>query len=423
MKPLHEPLYKCQCSYKTHDKYKMRQHLNRKTPCVPGQDMSTVDINSLLIRAKQLEDLSHLSIEEKRLRMNQQTNKITLRRGATGGKTTLEYVKYILNHMKAACIKRKHNPPVFTAETLLELLQNNKVYKSGPVEIPLLLTNGYINSASVDRIDNSKGYTHDNVRIIPRFLNVEDVKMSKINPEDWDEIMTFRELPRDIKEFSEIANIIKNNYISKTFFYGLANSASDHIKNSKNKNLIFDFGSLGECAIHLINKFKEQGGRCAYLKIPIHPIECHKYKASIERINHNIGYTRNNIVLIVSSINASPSGPKNSETGALGLNLDKLNEWVLLTKEKELIINDLIKSERSNLELLFKEIDLESKLKIYTSKYKGICVKDGKFVVRIPYNNKRHYIGAFKNEDDAARAYNKKAIEFYGSDAKLLIIE
>lgn len=418
-----KPLYKCQCSYETHDKSAMRKHLGRKRPCTPEQDMTLIDINSLLIRDKKLEDIIHLSPEEKRIRMNQQTNKINLRKGATGGRTILEYVNYVLNHMKAASTKRKHSVPEFTPETLMELLQNNITYKSGPIEIPLLLTNGYINSASVDRIDNSKGYTYNNVRIVPRFLNVEDFKMSKINPEDWGEIMTLREMPRNIEEFSEIANIVKNNYISKTFFYGLANSASDHIKNSKNKNLIFDFESLGECTIFLINKFIEQGGRCSYLKIPIYIKEGHKYKASVERVNHNIGYTRENIVLIVSSINAPPSGPKNSETGALGLNLEKLNEWTLLTKEKELVINNIVRSEKSVLELLFKEIDLELKLKIYTSKYKGICVKDGKFVVRISYNNKRHYIGAFKNEDDAARAYNKKAIELYGNDAKLLIIK
>jgi hypothetical protein len=35
----------------------------------------------------------------------------------------------------------------------------------------------------------------------------------------------------------------------------------------------------------------------------------------------------------------------------------------------------------------------------------------------------RYYLGLFKTEIDAALAYNKKALELYGDNAKLNIIE
>ena len=43
-------------------------------------------------------------------------------------------------------------------------------------------------------------------------------------------------------------------------------------------------------------------------------------------------------------------------------------------------------------------------------------------MAKIPFNGKSIYIGKFKNEIDAAKAYNAKAIELYGDKARLNII-
>jgi hypothetical protein len=414
-----ESLYGCECGYKTYDRSRMRSHLNRKKPCT-NKNMSSINIDDLMIRKKKLTNISELTTEEKTTRKNELANIYNLKKAIPGGRTDIQFVNCILMHMKQASIRRKHQIPEFTFDTLFKLLCENLIYKVntpvGSVEIPLLLTNGYINSASVDRIDNSKGYTYDNVRVIPRFLNVSDDKMSKINPEDWTEILTNRERPRNTEELTNIINHIENNFISSTFFYKLANSAYWH---SKNNNLSFDFESIGECSLFLIKKFIEQGGRCAYIKIPIYLESKHKYKTSIERINHTIGYTKENTVLIVSSLNCPPGGPKNNNTCALGLNLDKLNEWIFFTEEKQNLVNKLIEFEIS----VLKNIDFGNKLRKTSSKYNGVCVKEGKFSVRILYNNKRHYVGSFKNENDAALAYNMKATEFYGDKANLNVIK
>lgn len=60
------------------------------------------------------------------------------------------------------------------------------------------------------------------------------------------------------------------------------------------------------------------------------------------------------------------------------------------------------------------------------SKYKGVRLTNKSTVIwsaRITFNKKEMHLGTFNNEDDAARAYNKKAKELFGEHADLNIIE
>ncbi len=54
-------------------------------------------------------------------------------------------------------------------------------------------------------------------------------------------------------------------------------------------------------------------------------------------------------------------------------------------------------------------------------RYKGVTKhkRDGVFEVNIRYNGKLNYIGRFKDADDAAKAYDKKAKELFGEFAYL----
>jgi group I intron endonuclease len=53
-----------------------------------------------------------------------------------------------------------------------------------------------------------------------------------------------------------------------------------------------------------------------------------------------------------------------------------------------------------------------------TSKYVGVLFerRRNKWVASI-YHNKKYYLGQFDNEEDAAKAYDKKSLELYGEDA------
>lgn len=59
------------------------------------------------------------------------------------------------------------------------------------------------------------------------------------------------------------------------------------------------------------------------------------------------------------------------------------------------------------------------------SGYKGVSWKNkqgnrkGAWIAQISFGGKRRHIGRFKDPHEAARAYNKTAIRFYGSDATL----
>jgi hypothetical protein len=53
-----------------------------------------------------------------------------------------------------------------------------------------------------------------------------------------------------------------------------------------------------------------------------------------------------------------------------------------------------------------------------TSKYKGVHWFSGKWVAQIHQNGKQYYLGRFKDEEDAARAYDAAAIEKFGEHAR-----
>ena len=54
-----------------------------------------------------------------------------------------------------------------------------------------------------------------------------------------------------------------------------------------------------------------------------------------------------------------------------------------------------------------------------TSKYKGVSKHKNSWVAQIMVMYKHHYLGCFKNEEDAAMAYNIAAIAYFGDHAYL----
>ncbi|KAK8820054.1 hypothetical protein WA538_002152 [Blastocystis sp. DL] len=56
---------------------------------------------------------------------------------------------------------------------------------------------------------------------------------------------------------------------------------------------------------------------------------------------------------------------------------------------------------------------------VYTSGYRGVYSRSGKWNAQIQYNGKKLYLGSFSSEEEAARAYDIAARRYHGSKAIL----
>ena len=75
---------------------------------------------------------------------------------------------------------------------------------------------------------------------------------------------------------------------------------------------------------------------------------------------------------------------------------------------------------KSNLRNCTPSENRKNRLPWGSSKFVGVSkLCDDKFVARIKSNGKLYHIGTFKNEEDAAIAYNKRAIEIHGEFANI----
>lgn len=87
------------------------------------------------------------------------------------------------------------------------------------------------------------------------------------------------------------------------------------------------------------------------------------------------------------------------------------------------IDNDFTNNQKSNLRVCTFAQNSANKKKYHksgTSKYKGVRLHaQNKWTAQLQFNRRQIYLGYFNNEEDAARAYDKKAIELWGEFASL----
>lgn len=104
---------------------------------------------------------------------------------------------------------------------------------------------------------------------------------------------------------------------------------------------------------------------------------------------------------------------------------------VLLSAKEEFVdhVNgDTLDNRKNNLRLCSNsensrnQINRKNKI---NSKFKGVKknANCSTWSARITFNRKEIYIGSFKNEEDAAKAYNKAALEYFGQFAKVNVIQ
>ena len=176
-------LYKCLCGYETKDKTKMTRHLNSKKSC-SDKAMTEIDIETLIVGNRLRQNLSNLSIEERKERHNKQTIIFNTKRKMLGMSIT-NFSKDLLHNMINSSNRRNHEHPPWIFEDIIDILDKNKNYVIkdtvlGNLEFPLILTNGYFNTASFDRIDDNLPYSNNNIEIRPRFLNTRYKLSNKI---------------------------------------------------------------------------------------------------------------------------------------------------------------------------------------------------------------------------------------------------
>ncbi|MBG9592027.1 AP2 domain-containing protein [Lysinibacillus sphaericus] len=137
-----------------------------------------------------------------------------------------------------------------------------------------------------------------------------------------------------------------------------------------------------------------------------------------ERINKyiwTVAKTSDGVTLIISNKTL------NTTLGRYILNLGKEKERMV-----HLINRNPLDYQKSNLKI----IDSSYKRQLAkggrntSSKYKGVCwsKNNNKWVVFIKKNGQSKYLGYFKSEDEAAKAYNEAAIDLFGPDCFLNVI-
>ncbi len=352
--------YKSVCGYTTDEKHKLIRHINSH---------KCTDFKTLGIELKKRENLDHLTDIEKLTRRKQQLksykiknkehnkkqqHEYDLKKGFLGAQTELQFAGQILKHMKCHSKTRNHEiPDYWSVDKVLKLLCDNKVYKIktniGLFEFPMMITNGFHNSASIDRIDNTKGYTIENIEIRPTFLN----SPRKLTTDNIRQIPILRTTRREINELENIIKILETKILSHHFFY----QNSRHKKTLKKRNLNFDFETIEEFVKFLIDQYIEQGGRCYYSNIPISLLHNDNYTTSIERKNPSKSYSKENVVLIVVGLNYGIRGQflnqylsdeeRFNALNAAIFNQEYWDNCTLVDSEESIKIKDAIEYDRN----------------------------------------------------------------------------
>lgn len=100
-----------------------------------------------------------------------------------------------------------------------------------------------------------------------------------------------------------------------------------------------------------------------------------------------------------------------------------MNRYIMNTPDgmmSDHINHDTLDNTRENLRNVTKsQSAINQRPRGGTSRFKGVNYKDGKWRVRLQIDSKRHHLGCYDDEEEAAIIYNTAAQMFYGEHAFL----
>ena len=178
---------------------------------------------------------------------------------------------------------------------------------------------------SIERLDESIGYTDDNTRLIHRdfqsgtFSGEGDADFvqgtgspAQWTPEKFALVPELRKpdvptLPVDLweraskRKASDVSSGDEEDALRQRLAHAIANARGSTTKRNKNGKR----KKLCEVTINtafLVKRFKEQGGRCQYTGVPL---KVHDFKFSVERYDRDKSYTEGNVCLVIVEVNTA----------------------------------------------------------------------------------------------------------------------
>jgi len=170
--------------------------------------------------------------------------------------------------------------------------QNKKCYFSDlPIEFIRNFKKSVSQSASIDRIDSSRGYTIDNIQIIDK--NYQDLKWNLTNNEfiNWCYLISNPIYPTIIPKI-EIRKKTLSWKSPNPVKFGYFNRVKKFAQSQK----VFFSIDINQAW----NTFVEQNGLCSITKVPI---STYDNNARLIRIDEKYGYEVNNIQWILQTVN------------------------------------------------------------------------------------------------------------------------
>jgi len=154
---------------------------------------------------------------------------------------------------------------------------------------------------SIDRIDSSIGYVNNNIQLVCAIVNRIKFEMNECELFDFcckviqtNYINTIKKFDKDfgIKK-SYIYDVLTSNKLKKFINYKYSNM----IHNAKARNL-----KVTLTQDDILDMYKKQNGICALTGVKMTRNKT-KTDMSIDRINSNLGYTKDNVHLITNTAN------------------------------------------------------------------------------------------------------------------------